>query len=79
MEKRFKSLTIQDIIVFSPKKIKDLRGIFFENFNFNEFLNINNYSFNTVQENISISRLNTLRGLHFQKGSSAQSKIINVI
>jgi dTDP-4-dehydrorhamnose 3,5-epimerase len=34
---------------------------------------------NFVQDNHSISRKGVLRGLHFQKGSSAQTKLVRVI
>ena len=79
MNTRFKFLKINDVVVFSPNKFNDARGVFFENINFNDLFNATNYRFNTIQENISISNSNTLRGLHFQKGASAQSKIVSVI
>ncbi|GGD76546.1 hypothetical protein GCM10011412_12880 [Maribacter cobaltidurans] len=37
------------------------------------------YEINFVQENQSISKKGVLRGLHFQKGSAAQAKLVNVI
>lgn len=79
MDSRFKSLEIREILVFAPKKYEDQRGFFYENYNYIDFFYSSNYLFNSVQENISCSRMNTLRGLHFQKGYYAQSKIISVI
>lgn len=79
MDKRFKSLKLKEVIVFKPQKLKDSRGFFYENFNVNDLSKISSYFFKTVQENISKSKLNTLRGLHYQRGQFAQSKIVNVI
>ena len=79
MDKRFKSLNIKEIFVFTPKKFEDERGLFYENFNNKDFLDATNFTFNTVQENISYSRKHTLRGLHFQSGKFSQSKIISVL
>lgn len=79
MDKRFKLLELKEVVVFKPKKFIDSRGFFYENFNVNDLSKITSIFFNTVQENISKSKLNTLRGLHFQRGFFAQSKIINVI
>jgi dTDP-4-dehydrorhamnose 3,5-epimerase len=79
MDKRYKLLEIKDIIVFTPRKYDDTRGFFYENFNCKDFFKFSEYFFNIYQENVSVSKKNTLRGLHFQKGYSAQSKIINVI
>tara|TARA_B100000989_G_C19507854_1_gene457353 strand:+ start:234 stop:806 length:573 start_codon:yes stop_codon:yes gene_type:complete len=79
MDNRFKSLNIKEIFVFTPKKFEDERGLFYENFNNKDFLDATNFTFNTVQENISYSRKHTLRGLHFQRGKFSQSKIISVL
>ena len=79
MDKRFKLLDIKDIIVFTPRKYNDTRGFFYENFNYRDFFKYSDYLFNVVQENVSYSKKDTLRGLHFQKSYYAQSKIINVI
>ena len=79
MEKQFKFLNFQDVIIFSPKKYSDNRGEFFENFNNRDLVKICGFKFNTLQENISVSKKNVLRGLHFQKGTNAQTKLINVI
>ena len=75
---KYKNLNLPDAFIFIPKKFKDTRGIFFENFNFKSASEIENFNFNIVQENISISK-NVLRGLHFQKSPYSQSKIVSVI
>jgi len=79
MKKRFKQLDFPEIWVFQPQKFSDNRGLFFENFNFLEFKECSEFDFNIVQENISISKKNVIRGMHFQKGCYSQSKIINVL
>lgn len=79
MENKFKKLEIEDIFVFKPNKFKDQRGYFFENFNFLEFKKIIGFDFNIIQENISCSQENVIRGLHFQSGKNAQSKLVTVL
>jgi dTDP-4-dehydrorhamnose 3,5-epimerase len=79
MEKQFKVLSFPEIAVFIPKKYFDNRGIFFENFNSLNFKKYTGMVFDVLQENISFSNKNVLRGLHFQKGQYAQSKLIHVI
>ncbi len=79
MNKLFKKLNLSNVLVFSPKKIYDNRGSFFENFNNNLLLSENNFNFKIVQENISISKKHVLRGLHFQKHPFSQGKIISVM
>jgi len=79
MNNQFKSLIFPEIIVFTPRKFEDNRGIFFENFNFIDFKKEKGIFFEIIQENISFSHKNVLRGLHFQKGKMAQSKLLNVI
>ena len=34
MMQKYKNLNLPDAFIFIPKKFKDTRGIFFENFNF---------------------------------------------
>ena len=46
--------------LLSIKKYKDKRGIFFENFN------SKNFQYKIKQSNISISKKNVLRGVHYQ-------------
>ena len=79
MDSQFKSLKLPEVIVFTPNKIFDNRGFFYENFNSNFFAKNNNFIFEVLQENISFSKKNVLRGLHFQKGKHAQSKLIQVL
>ena len=79
MDKFYKKLDFSEIMVFSPKIHSDKRGIFFENLNFNKLSTCCGFKFKTIQENISISHKNVIRGLHFQKGENVQKKIISVM
>ena len=73
----FEKTIIPEVILIKPHKFTDNRGCFFEFYNqkiFNE-----NMIFDTfVQSNHSISKKNTLRGLHYQK-KYPQSKLVRCI
>jgi dTDP-4-dehydrorhamnose 3,5-epimerase len=67
-----------DLFVIEPKVFGDHRGYFLETYNQNTFKELGlNYHF--VQDNESFSKYGTLRGLHFQKGDSAQAKFVRVL
>ena len=69
---------IEGVWIIEPKVFNDARGYFMEAFKEGEFrANIGNVHF--VQDNESHSRYGVLRGLHFQKGRCAQSKLVRVI
>jgi len=65
-------------VLILPSIFGDSRGYFFESFNEKEFKEkIADIDF--VQDNESLSSYGTIRGLHFQKGEHAQSKLVRVI
>jgi dTDP-4-dehydrorhamnose 3,5-epimerase len=64
--------------VVSPNVFEDERGYFFESFNENCFRKHTGVSINFVQDNQSKSSKGVLRGLHFQTGEFAQSKLVSV-
>lgn len=67
---------ISGLILFKYKKYIDDRGFFYELYNKN---NLHNYlKTNFVQDNLSFSKKNVLRGLHYQK-NKPQAKLISVI
>ena len=69
----------QDVFLITCKKYNDKRGYFIESYNSEAFasINVNNLF---VQDNLSFSlKAGTIRGLHFQKGSHGQSKLLKVI
>lgn len=65
-----------DVLVFQGVKHSDNRGYFQENFNKNNYPELEEFEF--VQDNISFSKQNVLRGLHLQK-SNPQGKLVSCI
>jgi dTDP-4-dehydrorhamnose 3,5-epimerase len=57
----------------------DERGYFFESFNKQTFEQLTGLDIDFVQDNQSMSKYGVLRGLHFQKGPFAQSKLVRVL
>lgn len=74
----FKPLAISDVILVEPKSYEDSRGFFLENFHEQIFQN-NQITSKFIQDNISFSKKNILRGLHFQLNPKAQAKLVSVI
>lgn len=69
---------IDGVLVIEPRVFKDSRGYFFESFNQREFERMVG-SVDFVQDNESRSVYGVIRGLHFQKGEHAQSKLVRVV
>lgn len=65
-------LIIQDTV------FKDGRGYFFESYNQQRFEKETGLNVQFVQDNQSMSTKGVLRGLHFQTGAFAQSKLVRV-
>ncbi len=74
----FKSLAIPGVILIEPKVFPDERGYFLETFKSSDFLS-NDLPNNFVQDNLSFSRKNVIRGMHFQKKPKEQGKLVSVI
>lgn len=69
---------IEGLLIIKPKVFGDERGYFFESFNEINYQNAGiNFCF--VQDNISKSKKNTVRGLHYQVGDYVQGKLCKVI
>lgn len=68
---------IQGLMIIEPDVYSDSRGYFFESFNKLKFDEIG-IKDNFVQDNISFSSKDTLRGLHFQYPYD-QAKLVNVL
>ncbi len=70
--------TLPGVFLIKPDIFPDSRGIFFESYNRQKFVEIGiNDEF--IQDSVSISKKNVLRGLHFQKDAFAQAKLVSVI
>jgi dTDP-4-dehydrorhamnose 3,5-epimerase len=75
----FQKTDFKDLFLFEPKVFGDDRGYFFESFTQNVFDSETGHTNIFVQDNQSKSSYGTLRGLHFQKGKSAQTKLVRVL
>lgn len=69
---------IPEVVIIEPQVFNDARGYFFEAFSQQNFeKTIGRIVF--VQDNESKSGYGVVRGLHFQKGKYAQSKLVRAI
>lgn len=75
---KFLETCINGVWLIKPSIYVDDRGYFFESFSDKEFKeNIGDITF--VQDNQSKSSYGVVRGLHFQKGEYAQSKLVRCV
>ncbi|WP_027078757.1 dTDP-4-dehydrorhamnose 3,5-epimerase [Maribacter antarcticus] len=70
---------IEGCYVLEPNIFEDKRGYFFESFNQQKFEDIIGTAINFIQDNQSKSSKGVLRGLHYQKGTFAQAKLVRVL
>ena len=69
---------IPGVVIVEPQVFGDARGYFLESWSQRDFdAAVRPIRF--VQDNESKSRYGVLRGLHFQKGECAQSKLVRVV
>lgn len=74
----YKETAISGVYIIEPRVFYDARGYFFEAWKQAEFEeHVGKVNF--VQDNESKSSRGVLRGLHFQKGSASQAKLVRVI
>ena len=74
----YSATPLQDCWVITPQLIQDERGSFMEAYQQERFYQkIDHVHF--IQDNEVSSRYGVIRGLHFQKGKSAQAKLVRVI
>ena len=69
---------IAGLCVIEPAVHGDVRGYFMETYNERDMREAG-IDVHFVQDNDSKSRRCVLRGLHFQKGADAQSKLVRVV
>ncbi|CAI8349567.1 MAG: dTDP-4-dehydrorhamnose 3,5-epimerase [Flavobacterium sp. SCGC AAA160-P02] len=74
-----KTTTLDGCFIIKPKVFDDKRGYFFESFHQKKFQELTGVKTQFVQDNQSMSQRGVLRGLHFQTGKFAQSKLVRVI
>jgi dTDP-4-dehydrorhamnose 3,5-epimerase len=76
---KFIETRLKGCFILEPTIFADERGYFFESFNQRAFNAGIGLEVNFVQDNQSSSKYGTLRGLHYQKGNSAQAKLVRVL
>jgi dTDP-4-dehydrorhamnose 3,5-epimerase len=73
---KFNKTDIDGCYLITHKTFHDDRGYFSVPFNREIFNNNVGYEVNFVQDNMSFSHKNVIRGLHFQTGEYEQSKLV---
>ena len=71
-------LEIEGLLIIQPVVFEDDRGFFFESFNVQKIKGAG-ITENFVQDNLSKSTKDVLRGLHFQNPPFSQGKLVSVI
>ena len=72
-------IQIKDVKIIEPDVLEDERGFFMESYSDEKYKKLG-IDFNFVQDNHSLSvEAGVVRGLHFQRGNSAQTKLIRVV
>lgn len=69
---------IKNLVIVEPTVFEDERGSFYEAYNKSKFETLGIHV-DFVQDNQSISKYGTLRGLHYQNPPFAQTKLIRVL
>lgn len=77
MQFEFKRASIADVILIKSKRSEDNRGFFIKGFEREPFFHFLIEPF--VEDYVSESRKNVLRGLHYQIEPKAQGKLITVL
>ncbi|MEZ5009179.1 MAG: dTDP-4-dehydrorhamnose 3,5-epimerase [Chitinophagales bacterium] len=67
-----------DLYILEPKVFGDSRGFFYESYNA-KYLEAHDLHYKFVQDNHSKSSYGVLRGLHYQLGEHAQTKLVRVV
>ena len=72
------STPIPEVLIIEPKVFGDARGFFYESFNQKVFNEVTGLNETFVQDNLSRSSHNVLRGLHYQV-QNPQGKLVQVM
>lgn len=76
---KVRPLGIEGPLILEPEVFGDERGYFFESYNKRELERLTGQGMNFVQDNESCSFYGVIRGLHYQKGPYAQTKLVRVL
>ena len=72
-------IVLAGLVLIKPTIFDDDRGVFLESYNKTKYNPLIGSEIQFEQDNISISKKNVLRGLHFQKRPMSQGKLVQVI
>lgn len=75
---KLSSTPLEGLLIVEPSVFKDERGSFFESYQEKKFQDAG-ISAHFIQDNQSTSKLNVIRGLHFQMAPFAQGKLVRVV
>ncbi len=75
---KIEKLGIEGLVLIEPRIFTDDRGYFCETFQDEKYKEILGQDVTFVQDNMSFSRKNVVRGLHFQSPPFAQGKLVSV-
>ena len=73
---QIETLPLGGLLKLTPRQFRDDRGVFWETWRHGMLDSYTDEPLNVVQENLSISKAGTLRGLHFQKHPHGQGKLV---
>ena len=76
---RIEQTPLKDCFIIHEKVHGDARGYFIETYNQRDFKAASGLDIEFVQDNQSRSTKGVLRGLHMQRGSAAQAKLVRVL
>jgi dTDP-4-dehydrorhamnose 3,5-epimerase len=76
---RVEQTPLKDCFIIHEKVHGDARGYFIETYNSRDFKAASGLEIEFVQDNQSRSSKGVLRGLHMQKGTAAQAKLVRVL
>lgn len=70
------ALHLSGLVKLTPRQFRDDRGVFWETWRQGMLDGHTDVPLEFVQENLSVSKAGTLRGLHFQRDPHAQGKLV---
>src|SRR4051812_43652772 len=74
----FTPLALKDVILIEPKRFEDNRGFFSEIYNQQDFAEAG-ISGDFIQDNLSFSHKDIIRGLHLQRSPHEISKLVRCV
>jgi dTDP-4-dehydrorhamnose 3,5-epimerase len=75
---KIKTTQFPGLVIIEKNVFADSRGYFFESYN-KVWFDLLKLDFTFVQDNVSMSTIGVLRGLHFQQQPFAQAKLVQVL